>query len=142
VPESFPQLTSEDGMAKKRITKPKLAAKQPTPEREAVTPDRCLRLCRLIQLLAAGPKKRETLAKRLRLDVRGFYRDLDLLRKSGVTIELAGGSYHLVQSSNEATDLLPFHDPLLTIGEVRQLGKGRTAAHRKLKQKLEHILKP
>jgi predicted DNA-binding transcriptional regulator YafY len=129
-------------MAKKRSTKPKPAAKKPTPEREAVTPERCVRLSRLIQLLASGPKKREALAKRLHLDVRGFYRDLDLLRKSGVTVELEGGSYHLLQELDEATDLLPFHDPLLTIGEVRQLSKGRTTAHRKLKQKLEHILKP
>ncbi len=127
-------------MAKKSSTKPKPAAKKPTPEREAVTPERSVRLCRLVQLLASGPKKREVLAKRLHLDVRGFYRDLDLLRKSGVTIDLQRGAYHLVQDVEEAIDLLPFHDPLLTIGEIRQLSKGRSAAHRKLKQKLEHVL--
>ena len=127
-------------MAKKRSTKPKPVAKKTTPEREAVTPERSVRLCRLIQLLAGGPKKREALAKRLRLDVRGFYRDLDLLRKSGVTIELESGSYHLQQQREEAIDLLPFHDPLLTIGDVRQLSKGRSTAHRKLKQKLEQVV--
>jgi len=129
-------------MSKKRSDKPKTAAKKPTPAREAVTPDRCVRLCRLIQLLTNGPKKRDVLAKKLRLDVRGFYRDLDLLRKSGVSIALLGGLYHLDQKPNEATDLLPFHDPLLTIGEARQLSKGRTVAHRRIKAKLEQILKP
>jgi predicted DNA-binding transcriptional regulator YafY len=138
----FPYIISEDGMAKKRSDKPKPAAKKPTAVREAVTPDRCVRLCRLIQLLAAGPKKRDTLAKKLRLDVRGFYRDLDLLRRSGVSIELTSGHYHLTQGRDEATDLLPFHDPLLTIGQARQLSKGRTAAHRQIKAKLDHILKP
>jgi predicted DNA-binding transcriptional regulator YafY len=129
-------------MARKRSEKPRPAARKTTPEREAVTSDRCLRLCRLVQLLAGGPKKRDTLAKKLRLDVRGFYRDLDLLRKSGVSVELQGGQYHLGQGREEATDLLPFRDPLLTIGEVRQLFRGRTPAHRKLKEKLDQILKP
>jgi predicted DNA-binding transcriptional regulator YafY len=129
-------------MAKQRSDKPKPAAAKAAPEREAVTPDRCLRLCRLVQLLAAGPKKRDALARKLHLDVRGFYRDLDLLRKAGVAIELQRGLYHLGQGREEATDLLPFRDPLLTIGEVRQLSKGRTAAHRKLKRTLDQILKP
>ena len=128
-------------MSTKQTTKSKRAATKAAPEREAVTPERCGRLCRLIKLLSSGPKKRDALAKKLHLDVRGFYRDLDLLRKSGVTISLEGGLYCLVQKHSEATDLLPFHDPLLTIGEVRNLSKGRTLAHRRIKGKLDEILR-
>ena len=67
-------------MAKKRKTPAK-----PTPA-TGVTPERFLRLYRMVRLLVAGSQTRETIARRLRLDVRGFYRDLDLLRSSGVAV--------------------------------------------------------
>ena len=39
----------------------------------------------------------------------------------------------------EALDLLPFPDPALTLSEALQLAKGRTTAHRKLKEQIAAI---
>ena len=62
-----------------------MARKRAKPlESKPVTADRAARLYRLLQLLSRGPQPRATLIRRLRLNIRGFYRDLDLLRKAGV----------------------------------------------------------
>ena len=111
------------------------------PETQAVTPDRAARLYKLLRLLTSGPQKRESLTKRLKLDVRGFYRDLDLLHRAGISIILASQHYSLEKAANGAGDLLPFPDPRLTLGEARQLAKGKSKAHRKLQQQLKRIVK-
>jgi hypothetical protein len=36
---------------------------------------------------------------------------------------------------------LPFPDPCLSLGEIRQLAKGRTTAHRKLQARVAQFLK-
>lgn len=107
---------------------------------KAVTAPRAARLCRLLLLLGRGPQTREVLARRLRLDLRGFYRDLEVLRAAGVAVSLEGRRYRLLGSADDAIARLPFPDPRLTLGEARQLARGRTNAHRKLKQLVEQIL--
>jgi predicted DNA-binding transcriptional regulator YafY len=121
-------------MAKKRKTptKPTSAA--------SVTPERFLRLHRLVRLLATGPQTREVIARRLRLDVRGFYRDLDLLRSSGVAVSLDAGRYTLNQSETDALSRLPFPDPRLTLGEAQSLAKGRGPAQRALAESIARVL--
>src|SRR5947209_6346102 len=113
---------NEDDMAKKRGTS----------KLEAVTAKRAARLYKLLLLLGKGPQKRDALLRRLRLDVRGFYRDLELLHKWGIAVDLTEHRYILEEDADEAADRLPFPDPRLTLGEVRQLAKGRSKAHRKL----------
>ncbi len=71
------------------------------------------------------------------MDVRGFYRDLGLVRGAGVAVELAGGRYHLSGGLQTALGLLPFPDPHLTLAEATALAKGRTAAHGKLRDLLK-----
>jgi hypothetical protein len=114
-------------MAKKRkpAAKPALSA-------AGVTPERFVRLYRMVKLLAGSSQTREALARRLQLDVRGFYRDLDLLRSSGVSIALTGGRYTLEQDADAALALLPFPDPRLTLGAAKTLAKGRSPVHRAL----------
>jgi hypothetical protein len=114
-------------MAKKRkpAAKPALSA-------AGVTPERFVRLYRMVKLLAGSSQTREALARRLQLDVRGFYRDLDLLRSSGVSIALTGGRYTLEQDADAALALLPFPDPHLTLGAAKTLVKGRSPVHRAL----------
>ena len=97
-----------------------------------MTLERAARLHRLLTLLGAGPQKRETLVRRLGLGVRGFYRDLDALRRADIEVALEAGRYALQGDLEEAMERLPFPDPGLTLGEARQLARGRTAAHRKL----------
>ena len=94
----------------------------------------------MVKFLADGPQTRDALARRLRLDVRGFYRDLDLLRSSGVTVTLTSGRYTLEQDAEVAMALLPFPDPRLTLGAVRTLAKGRGSAHRILAETIARIV--
>jgi predicted DNA-binding transcriptional regulator YafY len=123
-------------MAKKRKTPAK-----PTPA-TGVTPERFLRLYRMVRLLVAGSLTREAIARRLRLDVRGFYRDLDLLRSSGVAVTLEEGRYTITQDAADALTHLPFPDPRLTLGEAQTLAKGRSSAHRALAKTIERVLPP
>ena len=126
-------------MVRKRTSPPKPRARA-EPERAAVTAERFTRLYRLLYFLAAGPQTRTAITRRFRLDVRGFYRDLELLRASGIAVTLTAGHYALAENVEEAAARLPFPDPHWTLGEARQLAKGRTAAHRKLKGLIENLL--
>ena len=67
-------------MARKRTTSP--AGTPSTAAHSGLTAERIIRLYRLLRLLKA-PEKREALTRRLRVDVRGFYRDLESLRTPG-----------------------------------------------------------
>src|SRR5207302_1486777 len=120
-------------MARKRATRPTALSK-------TVTSERAARLYRLLKILGVGPKSREALTRRLRLDVRGFYRDLELLRTAGIELPLVKGRYSLHDSVGEAIGRLPFPDPRLTLGEAGQLARGRSGAHQKLKQQIAQIV--
>ena len=61
---------------------------RPDSEQKSVTADRAARLYRLVQFLGSGPKTREALRRKLKLDTRGFYRDLEFLRAAGITVDL------------------------------------------------------
>jgi hypothetical protein len=116
--------------------------KQPSPVlSRSVSAERAERLYRLLQLLGSAPQTRASMTRRLRLDVRGFYRDLELLRTAGIVVPLRNRRYTLEGSLAAAKGRLPFPDPHLTLGEARQLAKGRTPAHRKLKQQIARIVK-
>jgi len=107
---------------------------------KTVTPERAARLHKLLQLLGTGPQTRSVLMRRLSLDIRGFYRDLEVLRAAGIAVQLQNRRYVLEQDVDEAVARLPFPDPRLTLGEAKQLAKGRTRAHRKLKEQIEAIV--
>jgi hypothetical protein len=109
-------------------------------EKSSVTSERAARLYRLLEVLSNGTHTRRALMRRLRLDIRGFYRDLDTLRRAGITVALDGRHYRLQGTVANAVDLLPFPDPHLTLGDAKLLAKGRTRAHRVLKQQLKSIL--
>jgi hypothetical protein len=119
-------------MASKRTAQQGAAAK-------AVTADRAARLYKLLHLLGTGGRTRAFLIRRLKLDVRGFYRDLELLRAAGIEVPLHEEQYRLEGSLQDAVARLPFPDPRLTLGEATQVAKGRSAAHRKLREQIEHI---
>jgi hypothetical protein len=108
-------------------------------EASGITPERFTRLFRLLTLLGQAPQTRATLIRRLRTDVRGFYRDLELLRQNGITVRLEEQRYHLDGNSEAVLKQLPFPDPHLTYGEMQQVAKGRTAAHDKLRARLEEL---
>lgn len=128
----------EEVMTKKRT--PATRGKPAAEERPAVTAERFTRLYRMLQILAGGPQTRDRLARQLGLDVRGFYRDLELLRSVGIHLTLNDGRYRLEEDLARAVTRLPFPDPHLTFGEVLQLAKGRSAAHRQLEERLRELL--
>src|SRR5690606_13045667 len=82
---------------------------------------------------------RDALTRRLDIGLRGFYRDLEALRKIGVHVVLDKGKYRLTASVDKALAILPFPDPELTFAEVEQLAKGKTKAHQKLQTKLGEL---
>src|SRR5262245_11458126 len=119
-----------------------MARKKATTEVVAtVSLERAARLYRLLMLLGQGPQARASLARRLRLGIRGFYRDLEILREVGIFVELSQGKYRLQGDLFAALDRLPFPDPNLTLGEARLLAKGRSPAHRKIREQLARIEK-
>jgi hypothetical protein len=140
-------------MAKKRTSqgrsrKPKVKSSKPSTSpssgpaqtvraRVAVTADRFTRLCRLLSLLADAPRTRDRLTRDLDLDVRGFYRDLELLRAAGIAITLHDGEYALSDALDTAVARLPFPDPHLTLGEARQLARGRSRSHQYLQSQID-----
>jgi hypothetical protein len=111
-----------------------------SPASKAVTPERAARLYRLLKLLGTGPHTRGVLTRRLGLDIRGFYRDLELLRESGIGVTLDRRRYALGDGVPDAVARLPFPDPHLTLGEATKLAKGRSQVHRKMKELLAHII--
>lgn len=116
-----------------------MARKQAAAAITSVTHDRAGRLFRLLTLLADGPQSRQALTRRLRLGLRGFYRDLEALRGVGVEVVLAGGKYALREDAAQAIERLPFPDPGLTHGEARQLARGRQPGNKKIRALLEKI---
>jgi hypothetical protein len=107
---------------------------------QAVTAQRAARLYKLLRLLGQGPQTRASLMRRLKLDVRGFYRDLEVLRAAEITVVLHKRRYCLEDDLDDAIVRLPFPDPHLVLGEAMQLAKGRTKSHRKLKQIIASIV--
>jgi predicted DNA-binding transcriptional regulator YafY len=124
------------------MAKQRRARTDPSPgtDRPAVTADRFARLYRLVQLLGNAPQNREVIARRLSVDIRGFYRDLDLLRKAGVLVSLSDGRYTLSEKVDLALSRLPFPDAHLTLGDARLLAKGRTKTHQQLQAQIKQIL--
>lgn len=129
-------------MAKKRTAPGPQPTPTPPPARPAVTAERFRRVYQLVGLIGQGPRTREQLLAPLGLDVRGFYRDLELLRAVGVPVGLDQGRYVLGVPAEEALARLPCPDPHLTLGEARQLARGRSAAHRRLQSELDGLAPP
>jgi hypothetical protein len=120
-------------MAKKKTVQ------RPRGRSRSVTAARVARLYRFIRLLADGTVARSILLRRLGLNQRGFYRDIELLRAAGIRVQPREGRYSLVPTFDAAVDLLPFPDPRLSLGEAQRLAKGSTAAHRALRERVHQI---
>jgi hypothetical protein len=113
------------------MVKPRTA---PQTEARSLTVERFQRLHSLLHFLGKSPQTRADLLRHLDLDLRKFYRDLELLRTAGIAVILEGGRYRLEDHLATALTRLPFPDPHLTLGEIVELAKGRKTIHRKLKK--------
>jgi len=81
------------------------------------------------------------LRRKLRVDVRGFYRDVESLRKFGIEIETDSASrYLLAGSMDDALARFPLPDLGLNVREAMQLVSGVASAQTKLKRKIDAFL--
>ncbi len=107
-----------------------------------VTLQRAGRLFRLVSLTAEATRTRKLLLTRLKVDLRGFYRDLELLRSLGIDISCDGDRYQLIGELDEALSKLPFPDPGLSFRDVLALSRGTGDAHKKLRRRMETFTGP
>jgi hypothetical protein len=114
-------------------------APEPAP---TLTLPRACRLYRLLSLTAEATRSRKVLLTRLKVDVRGFYRDLELLRALGIEIACDGDKYQLAGDLNDALAKLPFPDPGLSFRDVLTLSRGTGDAHKKLRRRMESFTGP
>lgn len=112
----------------------------PSNGKHPITTDRAARLYKLLTILADGPQRRESLLKKLKINPRGFYRELELLRARGISVDPVGTKYHLVGDLDSALAKLPVPNLQLNVREALTLAKGPTAAHRKLQSQLNTLL--
>jgi predicted DNA-binding transcriptional regulator YafY len=108
---------------------------------KSVSLERASRLYQLVKLLASGPKTRTVLLRRLHIDIRTFYRDMEVFRECRIAVRLDDRKYLLDEKVEQAIARLPFPDPNLTLGEAVQLAKGRSPVHRKLAKLVKQIVR-
>ena len=97
-----------------------------------ITLQRAARLHRLVRYFASAPRTRPVILAELRIGLRTFYRELELLKKCGVKVRHRQKLYHLVPTAGEALGRLPFPDPQLSFAEMAELAVCECAAGRRL----------
>jgi hypothetical protein len=76
----------------------------------------------------------------LRIGLRTFYRELELLRRCGVRVRHKAKLYHLLPTASEAEGRLPFPDPQLSFAEMAELAQCDCAAGRRLAGLLSAVI--
>jgi hypothetical protein len=76
----------------------------------------------------------------LRIGVRTFYREWELLRRCGVKVGQRSRVYSLLTTAEQAEGLLPFPDPLLSFAEMAELAQCDCAAGRRLGALLAEVI--
>jgi len=105
-----------------------------------ITLGRAARLHHLVMLLAQAPRTRDEVLVALRIGLRTFYRELDLLRRCGVKIQQKNKAYTLLTTAEQAEGRLPFPDPQLSFAEMAELARGPGAAARRLAEILASVV--
>ncbi len=100
---------------------------------------RVARLYKLLNLLSAAPRTRGFLLKRLKVNLRAFYRDLHTLRDLKIVIASTDESYALKTPLADALRCLPFPNPLLNFEEMLTLAEGRGEVSRKLRARISSV---
>ncbi len=107
-----------------------------------ITLPRAARLHRLVRFLAEKPRGRSAILSDLRIGLRTFYRELDLLNRCGVKVRHKLKLYHLVPTAVEAEGRLPFPDPQLSFAEMAELAQCACPAGARLAELLAAVIKP
>jgi hypothetical protein len=104
-----------------------------------ITLQRASRLHRLVCFLASEARTRPAILSDLRVGLRTFYRELELLKKCGVRIRHKFKLYHLTATAAEAEGRLPFPDPQLSFAEMAELAGCDCPAGRRLSDLLATV---
>jgi hypothetical protein len=105
-----------------------------------ITLQRAARLHRLVRFLAEAPRNRLAVLSELRIGVRTFYREWELLRRCGVRVRQRSRLYSLSTTAEQAEGRLPFPDPQLSFAEMAELAQCDCAAGRRLGALLAEVI--
>jgi predicted DNA-binding transcriptional regulator YafY len=105
-----------------------------------ITLGRAARLHRLVSLLAKNPRPRDAILSELGIGLRTFYRELELLNRCGVKVQLKAKNYHLLSTAEQAEGRLPFPDPQLSFAEMAELSRHPGDAALRLAQLLDAVV--
>ena len=105
-----------------------------------ITLGRAARLHSLVMLLAESPRTRDEVLSRLRVGLRTFYRELELLKRCGVKVQQKNKSYTLLATSEQAEGRLPFPDPQLSFAEMAELARCQGEAGKRLAEMLASVV--
>jgi hypothetical protein len=118
--------------------------KRPTTSRRRpavhITLGRAARLHHLVMFLAAAARSRESVLAELRIGLRTFYRELELLKRSGVKVQQKEKAYRLLSTAEQAEGRLPFPDPQLSFAEMAELARCPGEAGRRLSEMLASVI--
>jgi hypothetical protein len=108
-----------------------------------ITLQRASRLHRLVRFLAESPRARSAILSDLRIGLRTFYREVDLLNRCGVKVRHKTKLYHLLPAGPEPVEgRLPFPDPQLSFAEMAELAQCPCPAGRRLADLLDAVTRP
>ena len=89
-------------------------------------------------MLESAPATRLQLMRKLKVGMRTFYRDLDLLRRWEVNITHQARKYHMEEKGDWRAKL-PFPDPELSFADAEVLSRGNSKASKRLKEMLNSL---
>ncbi len=78
----------------------------------------------------------------LKIGLRTFYRELDLLKRCGIKVRHKEKLYHLSISADEGVGRLPFPDPQLNFAEMTELAQSPGPAGKRLAELLASVVNP
>jgi hypothetical protein len=97
-----------------------------------ITLQRAERLHRLVIFLAETPRNRASILTELRVGLRTFYRELELLQRCGVKVRRKTKLYSLSATAGQAEGRLPFPDPQFSFAEMAELARSDCPAGKRL----------
>ena len=105
-----------------------------------ITLQRAARLHRLVWYLAETPRTRDLILSHLRIGLRTFYRELELLKRCGVRVRHQAKLYTLLATAEQAEGRLPFPDPQLSFAEMTELAACPCEAGKRLAELLSSVV--
>ncbi len=96
----------------------------------------------MVAFLSSSPRNRTEILSDLRIGLRTFYRELELLKRCGVKVRHKAKLYHLLATADEAEGRLPFPDPQLSFAEMAELSRCDCPAGRRLAALLASVTRP